>query len=168
MSEKLPASGALKSKKRLSVQAARMREAKRLKHEAALASEDVPRPQQAESVSMELSDAREEASRVTETSGEERETAGSSSEPSRTAETSGDTSGGRDMSEQVVNVVTMGDEGVNSDLEERDAQDVFDDWMLTLTRLQRKMLSVLLYESFQSRQHMNKMDAAQESASITG
>lgn len=47
-------------------------------------------------------------------------------------------------------------------------QVVFDDWMLTLTRDQRKKLSVVLYESFCNRQKMSKMDAAQEAASITG
>ena len=49
-----------------------------------------------------------------------------------------------------------------------DPQEAFDDFMLTLTRNQRKMLSILLYESFRTRQQMSKMDAAQESASITG
>ena len=49
-----------------------------------------------------------------------------------------------------------------------DPQEAFDDFMLTLTRDQRKMLSVLLYESFHSRQKMSMMDAARESASITG
>ena len=57
------------------------------------------------------------------------------------------------------------DDGVQDDL---DPPEVFDDWMLTTTREQRKMLSVLLYHSFQKRQKMGKMDAAQESASITG
>ena len=42
-------------------------------------------------------------------------------------------------------------------------QEAFDDFVLTLTRDQRKMLSVLLYESFRGRQKMSKMDAAQES-----
>ena len=50
------------------------------------------------------------------------------------------------------------DDGVQDDL---DPQEVFDDWMLTTTREQRKMLSVLLYHSFQKRQKMGKMDAAQ-------
>ena len=40
--------------------------------------------------------------------------------------------------------------------------------MLTLTRNQRKMLSVFLYESFRTLQQMSKMDAAQESASTVG
>ena len=43
-----------------------------------------------------------------------------------------------------------------------DPQDAYDDFMLTLTREQRKMLSVLLYESFQTRQRMSKMDTAQK------
>ena len=54
------------------------------------------------------------------------------------------------------------------DQEVTDPQEVFDDWMLTLTRDQRKMLAVLLHESFRKRQNMNKMNAAQEAASITG
>lgn len=49
-----------------------------------------------------------------------------------------------------------------------DPQEVFDDWMFTLTIQQRKMSSVFLYESFRNRQQMSKMDAAQKSASITG
>ena len=49
-----------------------------------------------------------------------------------------------------------------------DSQTVFDDWMLTLMKHQRKMLAVLLYCSFQKGQKMSKMSAAQESASITG
>ena len=49
-----------------------------------------------------------------------------------------------------------------------DSQTVFDDSMLALMKYQRKMLAVLLYCSFQKRQKMSKMSAAQESASITG
>ncbi len=56
----------------------------------------------------------------------------------------------------------------DSDEEDRDPQDVFDGWMLTLTKVQRKMLAVSLYESFRKRQKMSKLDAAQESASFTG
>lgn len=44
-----------------------------------------------------------------------------------------------------------------------DPQEGFDDVMHTLIREQRKMLSVLLYETFQSWQKMNMMDAARES-----
>ena len=49
-----------------------------------------------------------------------------------------------------------------------DPQEVFDDWMLTLAKDQRMMLSVLLYDNFCKRQNMGKMDAAREVASITG
>ena len=45
---------------------------------------------------------------------------------------------------------------------------VFDDWMLSQTKDQREMLSVLLYENFHNRQGMSVMEAANESASITG
>lgn len=58
--------------------------------------------------------------------------------------------------------------GAEDDDEETSPQEVFDDWMLTLTVQQRKMLSVILYESFMNRQQMSKMSAAQEAASITG
>ena len=64
------------------------------------------------------------------------------------------------------------EEDPDGDAEEEDEytnpQEAFDDFMLTLTRDQRKMLSAVLYESFIGRQKMSKMDAAQESASITG
>ena len=64
------------------------------------------------------------------------------------------------------------EEDPDGDAEEEDEytnpQEAFDDFMLTLTWDQRKMLSVVLYESFIGRQKMSKMDAAQESASITG
>ena len=64
------------------------------------------------------------------------------------------------------------EEDPDGDAEEEDEytnpQEAFDDFMLTLTRDQRKMLSVVLYESFIGRQKMSRMDAAQESASITG
>ena len=49
-----------------------------------------------------------------------------------------------------------------------DPQVAFDDFVLTLTRNQHNILSILLYESFRTRQQMSKMDAALESASITG
>ena len=49
-----------------------------------------------------------------------------------------------------------------------DAPEVFDEWMLSLTQNHRKMLSVVLFESFCTRQGMSKMNAAQEAASITG
>ena len=40
-----------------------------------------------------------------------------------------------------------------------DAQEVFDEWMLSLKKNQRKMLSVVLFESFCTRQGMSKMNA---------
>ena len=40
-----------------------------------------------------------------------------------------------------------------------DAQEVFDEWMLSLTQNHRKMLSVVLFESFCTRQGMSKMNA---------
>ena len=64
------------------------------------------------------------------------------------------------------------EEDPDGDMEEEhecsDAQEVFDEWMLSLTQNHRKMLSVVLFESFCTRQGMNKMNAAQEAASITG
>ena len=54
-----------------------------------------------------------------------------------------------------------------SDFGDDDAQGIFDDWVVSLPALQRKTLSVLLMQSFRTRQQMNVMDAAQESASIT-
>ncbi len=40
--------------------------------------------------------------------------------------------------------------------------------MISLPAMQRKMLSVLLFQSFRVRQAMNITDAAQKAASITG
>ena len=51
---------------------------------------------------------------------------------------------------------------------ELDPQDVFDEWMLGLKTVDRKMLATCLFMSFQKRQKMSVMDAAQEAASITG
>ena len=51
---------------------------------------------------------------------------------------------------------------------ELDHQDVFDEWMLGLKTTDRKMLATCLFMSFQNRQKMSVMDAAQEAASITG
>ena len=39
-----------------------------------------------------------------------------------------------------------------------DAQEVFDEWMLSLTQNHHKMLSVILFESFCTRQGMIKMN----------
>ena len=61
------------------------------------------------------------------------------------------------------------EEDPDGDMEEEhkcsDAQEVFDEWMLSLTQNHRKMLSVVLFESFCTRQSMSKMNAAQEAAS---
>ena len=57
------------------------------------------------------------------------------------------------------------DEAVFGDVQ---AQEVFDDFMVSLPLLQRKNLSVLLMQSFKSRQGMKALDAAQEAASICG
>ena len=55
-----------------------------------------------------------------------------------------------------------------SDSGDDEAQDIFDDWVVSLTALQRKTRAVLLMQSFWTRQKMSVMDAAQEAASITG
>lgn len=52
--------------------------------------------------------------------------------------------------------------------EEVDLQDMFDDWVMGLQKGDRKMLAVCLFTTFQKRQKMSVMDAAQEAASITG
>ena len=63
------------------------------------------------------------------------------------------------------------EEDPDGDMEEEhecsDAQEVFDKWMLSMTQNHRKMLSVVLFESFCTRQGMSKMNAAQEAASIS-
>ena len=51
---------------------------------------------------------------------------------------------------------------------EEQAQEVFDDFMVSLPSLQRKTLAVLLMQSFKMRQKMATVDAAQEAASIIG
>ena len=64
------------------------------------------------------------------------------------------------------------EEDPDGDMEEEhecsDAQEVFDEWMLSLTQKHRNMLSVVLFKSFCTRQGMSKMNAAQEAANITG
>ena len=49
---------------------------------------------------------------------------------------------------------------------ELNPQDVFDEWMLGLKTVDRKMLATCLFMSFQKRHKMSVMDAAQEAASI--
>ena len=55
-----------------------------------------------------------------------------------------------------------------SEFDDNKAQDIFDDWMISLSTIQRKTLSVLLVHALRVRQEMNIGDAAQETASITG
>ena len=57
---------------------------------------------------------------------------------------------------------------VKKNFDDERAQRVFDDWMISLSALNRKMLSVLLFQSFRGRQKMSVHDAALETASITG
>lgn len=54
-------------------------------------------------------------------------------------------------------------DGEREEEEYPDPQEVFDNWVLSLTRDQRKMLSVILYESVCNCQGMSKMNAAQQS-----
>ena len=58
------------------------------------------------------------------------------------------------------------DEGAEFD--QLKAQELFDEWMVTLRLEQRRMLGVILMESFKQRQGMNVKDAAQEAGSIVG
>ena len=51
---------------------------------------------------------------------------------------------------------------------EFDAQEAFDDFIVSLPLLERKTLSVLLMHSFRTRQKMSVSDAAREAASISG
>ena len=60
------------------------------------------------------------------------------------------------------------DENRSSSEEEFNSQEIFDDWMVSLRLDQRKMLAVILMESFKGRQKMNVKDAAQEAGSIVG
>lgn len=55
-----------------------------------------------------------------------------------------------------------------SDFDAEKTQTVLDDWMISLPALSRKMLSVLLVETFTSRLKMLKTAAALEATSITG
>jgi len=56
-------------------------------------------------------------------------------------------------------------ESFESDFGDDEAQDIFDDWVVSLPALQRKTRAVLLMQSFRTRQ---KMSTGQEAASITG
>ena len=48
------------------------------------------------------------------------------------------------------------------------AQEIFDEWMVSMRLDQRRMLAVILIESFKTRQRMNVKEAAQEAGSIVG
>ena len=56
----------------------------------------------------------------------------------------------------------------DSSHEEFAPQELFNDWMLSLRLDQRKMLSVILMETFKSRIKMNAKDAATEAGSVVG
>lgn len=56
-------------------------------------------------------------------------------------------------------------EGVFGD---KEAQETFDDFIVSLPSLQRKTLAVLLMHSFRTRQKMSITDAAREAGSISG
>jgi hypothetical protein len=47
-------------------------------------------------------------------------------------------------------------------------QEVFDDWMVSLWRDQRQMLSVILVENFRNRLNLNVKQAATEAGSVVG
>ena len=54
------------------------------------------------------------------------------------------------------------------DFTEEKAQEIFDDFIVALPRDTRRMMAVLLMESFKKRQKMQVVDAAREAGSITG
>lgn len=60
---------------------------------------------------------------------------------------------------------SSGDDG--SDFSKEQAQEVFDDFMVSLPTLEHKTLAVLLMHSFKDRQKMGSRDAAKEAVSIT-
>ena len=64
-------------------------------------------------------------------------------------------------------VAMLGDDD-DSDFDNDKAQQYFDDWMVSLSIPERKMLGVLLYQSFRTRQKMSVKDAATEAGSIVG
>ena len=55
-----------------------------------------------------------------------------------------------------------------AELDQQRAHEIFDEWMVSLRLDQRRMLGVILMESFKCRQGMNVKDAAQEAGSIVG
>lgn len=62
----------------------------------------------------------------------------------------------------------MKESDVEGEFDEHKAQKIFDDYMVSLPLDQRRMLGVILMESFKTRQKMNVKDAAREAGSIVG
>lgn len=150
-----------KRKKRLSGQAERMRAAKRQKNaptddrDTEFVSADV----ESIDVNVEASSSAEGLTHTIDTA--ETTISSPGTEPVNTQEP---------LTSQSLEAAALLESDIEADetAEQLDPQTVFDDWMLTLTKPQRKMLAVLLYCSFQNRQKLSKMGAAQESASIAG
>ena len=146
-------SSSWKRKKRLSLKAERMHNAKQRRKECEVSfmEENVVQSEvEAQEVETELQPSEEEQ-QISQEVGVETE----SGEESIAADTS------------VVTDTSM----FHSESEpegELDPQDVFDEWMLALKTTDRKMLATCLFMSFQKRQKMSVMDAAQEAASKTG
>ena len=99
---------------------------------------------------------------TTETSEPARET----SEPTRETSEPTRMDQGRMISENSDNDSSDSEE--DEEFSGERAQEIFDEWILSLRLDQRRMLSVILMESFKNRQNMNTKDAAQESGSIVG
>lgn len=57
---------------------------------------------------------------------------------------------------------------VEEEFTEEKAQEIFDDFVVALPRDVRRMMAVILMESFKKRQKMRVVDAAREAGSITG
>ena len=62
---------------------------------------------------------------------------------------------------------SVSDDG-ESDFDDEKAQNMFNDWVVSLCAYDRKMLAVALLHTFRTRQGMLVMDAAKEAASFTG
>ena len=62
--------------------------------------------------------------------------------------------------------VSEGEE--EEEFDQQRAQEIFDDWMVSLRLDQRRMLAVIVMKSFKCRQRMNVKDAAQEAGLIVG
>ena len=66
------------------------------------------------------------------------------------------------------NLTDEGESSSGSDFDNEKAQNMFDDWMVSLRSYNRKLLSVALLQAFKTRQGMLVMDVAKESALFTG